>query len=724
MNPLNLRLRNCRTFREVDLDLPEGLLAIIGSNGAGKSTLINAIDVALFGPTGRTLADWYPRDTAAIDPLVITLAFEHDGNVYRVRRSFSPKGRGQTKVELELSVPEVMWQPITRESTAETDALIERLIGLSRDTFRASSFLAQGEAGVFCEAQPRQRKQILAEILGLQEWETYLEKARQQKRTVQTDVDYITGKLAQADEELAARKQVEEERFTAYGAVQAAATKLQEALSALPSLRERLQKAQTRYETRRNAQIALERAVQSMGELQKQIAEREDAIRSLDARLELRPKLEQTAGALAQIEQERETLTTAITQWSERVRMVDERKRLAEERDGLKTRSAELEEKARTARSGIGLEHCDRCGQTLHAEAAERAAVSYETDAAAFAGGVDRNEKLIGALDVGIAAVPEQEPDRARAQVLPGMIQQAQNAATQLAALTEAAEHRERILDETRRLKISLPDYEKTVVTTTKDLGDLGEHDPDEIQTLTDALQDAEGHVEAFRVQQNVAEQQVARLDERLERLDKIAADATRSRVRRDELNGELDLLANMERACGQNGVPALILETVAVPQIEVEASRILGRLGGPAYAVELRTLREKKTGGIADTLDVILYTETGEAPYESFSGGERARIAFALRLALAQLLASRKGSATGLLVIDELEGLDADGIAALVDVLEDLQASVPRIIVVSHNAELRDSFANTIMLEQVDGHSQIAVDIHHELGGISHDRH
>ncbi len=161
-------------------------------------------------------------------------------------------------------------------------------------------------------------------------------------------------------------------------------------------------------------------------------------------------------------------------------------------------------------------------------------------------------------------------------------------------------------------------------------------------------------------------------------------------------------------RACGPNGVPALILETVAIPQVEVEASRILGLLGGPAYACELRTLREKKGGGLADTLDVILLTETGEAPYESFSGGERARIAFALRLALAQLLASRKGSSTGLLVCDELEGLDAQGIAALVTVLEDLQRSIPRIIVVSHVAEMRDSFENTLLLEQIDGRSRV----------------
>jgi exonuclease SbcC len=205
-----------------------------------------------------------------------------------------------------------------------------------------------------------------------------------------------------------------------------------------------------------------------------------------------------------------------------------------------------------------------------------------------------------------------------------------------------------------------------------------------------------------------VLQQAIARLEERLSRLEKIAAEALESRRRRDELHLELDLLSNLERACGPNGVPAMILENVAIPQIETEANRILSLLGGPAQAVELRTLREKKTGGLADTLDIVLLTETGERAYETFSGGEKARISFALRLALAQLLASRTGSETGLLVIDELEGLDNEGVAALTDILRDLEGKIRTILVVSHNAELRDAFEKTLEIEKVGGRSRI----------------
>jgi hypothetical protein len=56
-----------------------------------------------------------------------------------------------------------------------------------------------------------------------------------------------------------------------------------------------------------------------------------------------------------------------------------------------------------------------------------------------------------------------------------------------------------------------------------------------------------------------------------------------------------LDLLKLAERAFSPNGIPALIVENAAIPQIETEANRILDELG-TSYRVELRTQRALKT--------------------------------------------------------------------------------------------------------------------------------
>jgi exonuclease SbcC len=68
--------------------------------------------------------------------------------------------------------------PLTRETTDATQAEIERILGLTRTTFRASAFLRQGDGAAFTEAQPRDRKAILAEILNLAVYDQLLACAR------------------------------------------------------------------------------------------------------------------------------------------------------------------------------------------------------------------------------------------------------------------------------------------------------------------------------------------------------------------------------------------------------------------------------------------------------------------------------------------------------------------------------------------------------------------
>ena len=44
-----LQLQNYRRYKSADLELPDGMVSIIGSNGSGKSTLMEAVAWALFG---------------------------------------------------------------------------------------------------------------------------------------------------------------------------------------------------------------------------------------------------------------------------------------------------------------------------------------------------------------------------------------------------------------------------------------------------------------------------------------------------------------------------------------------------------------------------------------------------------------------------------------------------------------------------------------------------
>lgn len=730
MNPLKLTLRKARTFDDFELEFTDGVLAILGSNGAGKSTLVNAMEIALFG--SRSLGDWYPREGSG-DPLQIELVFEHGSDIYRVRRSYSPKGRGQAKTDFDKLLPKDprhvpsedepeyegnVWFALTRESIAETNDEIERIIGLSRGAFRASSFLAEGATGFFCEAPARDRKRYLGEMVGLADWDAHLERARREKRIAEDELAKIAGQVEQAEGELQEHSLIEQERADAVHTARGLEFRLSQATAALATAREALAEQERQAETRRNAEIALQRAEGELAELRAGIAGREQQVGKIDEALAKRDDLVSLMAELPRLREEQETYRVGQQQAQERQRLDAEGTRLLEQRESFVVQALEMERRAISALEHIGSDTCDRCGQTLHEDAAKRAAESYRDDAKKLQAKADEADEAVEKTATALLNLPANddfaaltERDHEYAANLPKMIQEREDAQQQLAQMDELVARRATAQGALDEMRAGLSARENSVASARAAVDDAGPHDPRKQEDLERAAEAASDTLDALDGERLEAERTIARSQERLERLDRIAANIDNAKQARNAFQDDLAVLTNLERACGPNGVPALILENVAIPQIETEASRILALLGGPAYAVELRTLREKKTGGISDTLDIVCLTATGEAPYENFSTGERARIALALRLASAQLLANRKGSPTGLLVIDDIGGIDADGISALVEVLGDLARHIPKIIIVSQVAELRDAFENCLLLENVDGVSRVVSD-------------
>ena len=149
----------------------------------------------------------------------------------------------------------------------------------------------------------------------------------------------------------------------------------------------------------------------------------------------------------------------------------------------------------------------------------------------------------------------------------------------------------------------------------------------------------------------------------------------------------------HLQEAFGPKGVQAMIIEA-ALPELETEANRLLARLSDGGLHVRLATQREKKTGGVAETLDILISDELGSRPYELYSGGEAFRINLALRIALSRLLARRAGAALQTLFIDEGFGTqDAHGRENLVDAIHMIKDEFALILVITHIEELKDLF-------------------------------
>ncbi|WP_315874807.1 SMC family ATPase [Thermocoleostomius sinensis] len=169
-----------------------------------------------------------------------------------------------------------------------------------------------------------------------------------------------------------------------------------------------------------------------------------------------------------------------------------------------------------------------------------------------------------------------------------------------------------------------------------------------------------------------------------------------------------------LTQAFGRNGIQALMIENV-LPQLEAETNQILGRLSANQLHVQFVTQRAKRSGSarssdkLIDTLDILISDMQGTRPYETYSGGEAFRVNFAIRLALARLLAQRSGMALQLLIVDEGFGTqDEAGCDRLIGALNAIAPDFACILAVTHMPHLKEAFQTRIEVYKTDRGSQL----------------
>ncbi len=204
---------------------------------------------------------------------------------------------------------------------------------------------------------------------------------------------------------------------------------------------------------------------------------------------------------------------------------------------------------------------------------------------------------------------------------------------------------------------------------------------------------------------------EIAGLEHELHRLDGVAQQFEANRLKLVHLDQEIDDYTNLAQAFGKNGIQALLIED-AIPEIEKEANDILSRLTNNQSQIFIESLRDLKSGGVKETLDIQISDTAGIRPYEMFSGGEAFRIDFSLRIAISKLLARRAGTALQTLIIDEGFGSqDEDGLANIMQALYAVQHDFSKIIIVSHLAEFKENFPVHLIVEKGPNGSVVHVE-------------
>jgi len=222
---------------------------------------------------------------------------------------------------------------------------------------------------------------------------------------------------------------------------------------------------------------------------------------------------------------------------------------------------------------------------------------------------------------------------------------------------------------------------------------------------LDSDLAQAEAEHQALVKQQKQVQEVVWSVQAKLQRCSELELKKRKKERLLDRFAKQENIYRDLAQAFGKRGVQALLIE-IALPEIESEANKLLGRMTDNRMQVKIETQRETKAGNLLETLDINISDELGTRNYEMFSGGEAFRINFAIRIALSKLLARRAGAPLPTLVIDEGFGTqDSVGIEKIKEGINSIQDDFEKIIVITHIDELKDAFPARIeVVKTADG--------------------
>jgi len=227
---------------------------------------------------------------------------------------------------------------------------------------------------------------------------------------------------------------------------------------------------------------------------------------------------------------------------------------------------------------------------------------------------------------------------------------------------------------------------------------------------LASDLTQAETEHQRLSKEQKQAQETVGSIKGKLQRLSERETMAKEKEKLLSQAAKEEIIYRELAEAFGKKGIQAWLIEQV-LPEIEIEANKLLGRMTDNRMNVKIETQRETKKGDTVETLDIKIADELGTRNYEMYSGGEAFRIDFAIRIALSKLLARRARAPLPTLIIDEGFGTqDSTGLEKLKEAINSIQDDFEKIIVITHVEELRDAFPNRIDVIKTAAGSTIEV--------------
>ena len=188
MIPIKIQIKNFLSYGAELQTIDFGnyhLICLSGKNGHGKSALLDAMTWAIWGQARKAGAT-SKADSGLIrlgqKQMLVIFDFVFNFQHYRIRREIMIS-QAKTTAVLEFGmIQDDGVITLTDKTIKATQDAIVRLIGLDFDSFINSAFLRQGGSNEFSKKSSKERKEILAAILGLNHYDKLKDLAAEKVR--------------------------------------------------------------------------------------------------------------------------------------------------------------------------------------------------------------------------------------------------------------------------------------------------------------------------------------------------------------------------------------------------------------------------------------------------------------------------------------------------------------------------------------------------------------
>ncbi len=666
----SIELVDFLSHSDTKLELDNNTTVFVGHNGAGKSSIIDAITFALFGKHTRKNNKSLIRRGA--NQGFTKIEFSANGKNYQAIRKIDSKGALTAQFSEDTdgklkTIAEGERKQFDESMTAE----IERTLGIEFEKLKIASIVQQGELSSIIKAKPKEFKELVNAIIGIDK----LDIALDSMRTVQKEFrNHIQKKLGFDDTQI----QLLKSKVTAYELeFKNAKPRLEELVIDKKEIEENISNLEKEIQINTSKESQLKELDSRKNEL---ISYAKDVIKSIQREVSEKEQTVKECKPCFVISKNKEELKSEINKTQENLVTIET------QISDLEKKQARYEEKEElAAKLELKDGKCPVCDSNVDHLNPDFQKEHIENE-------IEEIEKKIVELE------NEREVLSEKSENLSNDLEESKEAATILKThkITKESQIEEMIAE----IKIKTKQIQKIPITVNSgqlvEAGTLDSHAKSLYENITALEKSTKGfNQEEFLEMKESLHDSRSKLSQIDQEYGEISGNIKKINTELEKLGTTLNDLKHVqgyvreleeiqEYVYNRDGPVGKSLRSWSLEIISEKASEYLEKLNTKIQRISL----SEKTRDV----NIACYSRNTTLELESLSGGELVSIALALRLGMAHLLGA---SNLNFMILDEpTTHLDSERRKSLVNVLSQLtnmkeNNSSMQFIIITHDDEI-----------------------------------